>query len=74
MEDPFGVRRLQRVRHLSRQPHRSVGRERPLQGSPVHVLQHQVVRPDVVDLADMRMVQGGNRARLDLEAGGRRTK
>ena len=47
--------------------HRVLGRQRAAQRRAVDVLHHQVVRADVVQRADVRMVQRGDRARLLLE-------
>ena len=42
----------------------------PRIGVALDVLQHQIVRADVVDLADVRMVERGDRARFLVEAVG----
>ena len=42
-------------------------RKRPTQRTPFDVLEHEVVRADVVNLTDVRMVQRGDRTRFLLE-------
>ena len=67
MEDALGVRLLERARDLDGQPQRVRGRDGAAEWLSFDVLQHQIVGSDVVDLADVRMVQRGNRAGLVLE-------
>ena len=43
-------------------------RDRTAQRHAVDVLQHEIARPDVVQLADVRMVQGGDRPRFVFES------
>ena len=45
-------------------------RQRPLQRRALDELHHQVIRPDVVELADVRMIQRRHGARFALEAFG----
>ena len=48
--------------------HRLVRRQRPADRLALEVFEHQVVRADVVHLADVRVVERGDRVRLALEA------
>ena len=68
MQDVFVVRFLERRRDLDRQSERVLGRQGPMSGMSLDVLHDQVVRTDVVDLADVRMVQRGDRPGLALES------
>ncbi len=70
MHDSLGVGRLQRGRNLLGQLHGLLGRVRTLEGAAFDVLQHQVVGTDVVNLADVRMIERGDRAGLLREATG----
>ena len=58
---------LESARNLQRKPYRLVRWKWPTERLPLHVLQHQVVGSDIVDLADMRMVQCGDCARFLFE-------
>ena len=66
--DPFAMRRVERIRNLRRQPQRLPNRHRTLERPPVDVLHHEIIRPDVVQRADVRMIQRGNGACFPLEA------
>jgi hypothetical protein len=68
MQNAVRVRRLQRVGDLQAQPNGRRRRVGSAQLAPVDELQHEIVRADVVDLADVRMVHGRDRARLLLKA------
>ena len=68
MQDALGVRRFERVGHLRRDAQRFVERQRTVQGRAVDVLHDEVVGPDVVQHADVRMVQRRDGPRLLLEA------
>ena len=68
MDDALAMRGGQRLRDLHRQPHRIAHGHRPFEGGALDVLHHQIVGPDVVQLADVRMVQRRNRASLALES------
>jgi hypothetical protein len=70
VEDALGVRGRERVGHLQRQREDLVGRHRPLRRRTLQELHDQVVRSDVVQDADVRVVERGDRARLLLEARG----
>ena len=61
------VRRLQRVGNLARQTHRLVRNDRTAQRFPVEIFENEVVGSDIVDLANMWMVDRGNRARFALK-------
>ena len=67
MHDPLAMRRGQCLRDLHRQPHRIGHGHGPLQDLALDVLHHQVIRPDVVELADMWMIQRGDGTSLVLE-------
>src|SRR5215467_3198537 len=68
MSDALLVRGVQRVADLPGVLHRLIDRQRTFQRSAVNVLHHQVIRPDVVELANVRMIQRGDRTRFPLEA------
>ena len=68
MKDSTPVRLVERTGNLDRHPHRLLDRQRPLDCGAVDVLHHQVVRADVMQRADMRMIQCGNGARFLLKA------
>ena len=69
MYDPLAMRRLQGIRHLDGQTQRLRHRHRTMQGPAVHIFHHQVVRPYVVERANVRMVQRGDGAGFTLEPG-----
>ena len=80
MDDALAVRLVERVGDLGRDLQRLVERQRPLleargQRLAVEMRHDEVVRAvdvaDVVDAADVRMVERGDGARLALEAGAR---
>jgi hypothetical protein len=58
---------LEGARNLQRKPYRLVRWKWPTERLPLHILQHQVVGSDIVDLADMRMIQCGDCARFLFE-------
>jgi hypothetical protein len=65
MDDAFEMRRFERRRDLRGQPQRFGGRERPrILGADdrhaVDVLHHQIVWADIVNLADVGMVECGD--------------
>jgi hypothetical protein len=62
------MRGVECIHHLRRDPQRRVERQRPLRRPSFQVLHHQVVGADVVEDADVRVAEGGNRARFLLEA------
>jgi hypothetical protein len=68
VQDAPPVGGLDCARDLERDAHGLVNPERPLERRACDVLQDQVAGADVVDLADVWMVQCGDRPRLLLEA------
>ena len=68
MRDSFFVRRIQRVQNLIGVFGGLFERQRPMQRRAVDVLHHQIIRADIVDLADVRMIERRHRARLALKA------
>ena len=68
VQDAAIVSRFQRARDLDRQPDRFGRRDRTAQRLAVDVLEHEIARPDVVQLADVRMVQGRDRPRFVFES------
>jgi hypothetical protein len=69
MHYALAMRRIQRLSGLRRQPHGFFHGLRPFERPSFDVFEHQVVRPDFVNLADARMIQRPNRTRFLLEAG-----
>jgi hypothetical protein len=76
MDDPLAVRRIERGRDLPADAKHLVHRQPPLHKAigerlPLDHLHHEVMRaalvPDVVERADVRMVQRRDRLRLALE-------
>ena len=61
------VRGVQCVGNLARQPHRFVLRNRTAERFPLEILEDEVVGSDVVDLANVWMVDRGNGARFALK-------
>ena len=57
MHDPQPVRRIQRIQNLARILHRPLDRQRPLEGLAFDILHDEVIRPHIVQRADMRMIQ-----------------
>src|SRR6516164_8999219 len=68
MENPSLMCRLQSAGDLDCQPHGLLSLQGASQRAALDVLQHERLRPNVVDLADMRMIQRGNRTRFLLES------
>jgi hypothetical protein len=68
MENPSLMCRLQSAGDLDRQPHGLLSMQGAAQRAALDVLQHEIIRPNIVDLADMRMVQRGNRTTFLLES------
>ena len=68
MDDALPVRGIDGIENLPGQRQGFVEGQRPGQRLAVDVLHDQVVRPDVEERADMRMIQAGDRTRLALEA------
>ncbi len=53
MKDPSVVRLFQCAGNLERQPHRLFDGQRAFERIAVHIFEDQIVRADVVELADM---------------------
>jgi deferrochelatase/peroxidase EfeB len=68
MDDAFLVRRFERAGNLLRDFERFVQRQRPRERFAFHQLHHQVIRADVIELADVGMIQRGHRARFAFKA------
>jgi hypothetical protein len=68
VQDAAIVSGLQCPRDLDRLADRFGRRDRTAQRRAVDVLEHEIARPDVVQLADVRMVQGRNRTRFVFES------
>src|SRR5258708_26625018 len=68
MHDPFFVGAFQRIPDLVRDAQSFLQRQRAFGRLALHQLHHQVIRPDVVELADVGMIQRGNRADFAFEA------
>ena len=67
MGDALLVRGVERVANLHRVLQRLIDRQRPLERRALDVLHHQVIRPDIVKLADVRMIQRRDGAGFALE-------
>src|SRR5580704_6023735 len=67
MRDAFLMRRIQSVQNLSGVLNRFVERQRSFERSAFHQLHHQVVRPDIVQVAYVRVIQRRYGACLALE-------
>ncbi len=68
MRDALLVRGIQGVANLTGVFQRPINRQRPLERRALDVLHHQIVRTNVVKLADVGMVQGRHGAPFTLEA------
>ena len=68
MRDPFLVRGVERIANLDRVLQRLIDRQRPLEGRALDVLHDEIIWADVVDLADIRMIQRGDRVGFPLES------
>ena len=68
VQDAAIVSRFQCARDLDRLADRFVRRDRTAQWHAVDVLEHEIARPDVVQLTDVRMVQGRDRPRFVFES------
>jgi hypothetical protein len=73
MNDPFGMRGFERFSNLRGEPQR-FSRWKTLRlltahdRRPVHILHDQIVRPYVINLAYVGMIEGRNRFGFTLEA------
>ena len=63
------MRQLESIRDLSSNAQCVGERQGSCERPAFDVLQHQVIRPDVVDLANMRMIQRRDCTRFLLESG-----
>ncbi len=68
MDDTVTVRGIDGIEDLPRQHQGFIGIDGTRQRLALDVLHDQIVRSDVVEGADVRMVQAGDRVRLALEA------
>ena len=68
VQDPSIVSGLQCARDLDRLADRFGLRDRTAQRHAVDVLEHEIARPDVVQLTDVRMVQGRDGPRFVFES------
>ena len=68
MHDPQPVRGIQRVQNLARILHRPLGRQRSLQWLAFDILHHEVIGADVVQRADVRVIQRSDGACFRLES------
>jgi len=68
MHDAFAVRGVQRVGDLKRVLAHRIERQRAAQRIPLHKLHDQVIRADVIERADVRMIQRAHGARFADEA------
>src|SRR6516165_6601189 len=57
MNDALFVSGAERIANLGRVLQYLIERQRPLERSALDELHHQVVRPDVINLADIRVIQ-----------------
>ena len=67
MHDALAVRRIESIGYLSRVTKSFRERQRTADRLPFDVLHDQIVRADIVEMADMRMIERGDRARFTLE-------
>ena len=67
MYHPLAVRRLQRLANLRPVLEHFIERQRAFQSLALDILHHQIVGADVIQRADMRVIQGGDGPRLALE-------
>jgi hypothetical protein len=67
MQETAFVRGLEGACHLQRETTGIGIRQRPAERTPFDILEHEVVRADVVNLTDVRMVQRGDRTCFLLE-------
>ena len=67
MDDAFGVGRFERAHDLQRDTGRLGWVHRAGEGRAIDELHHQVIAADVVQRADVRVVEAGNRSCLTLD-------
>jgi hypothetical protein len=68
MGDRFAMRGFERASQLNCRLQRQIERQRTLDFRTVDVLDDEIIGPDVVNLADVRMIQCRDGPRLALEA------
>jgi hypothetical protein len=68
MGDSLGVRRLQRGYDLQRDRQRALRRQGTSQRSRLDIFHYQIVRPDIEQCANVRVIQRSNYASLPLES------
>src|ERR1700747_1910715 len=66
MRDTLAMRRFERAGQLNGKRQRLIERKGPFDFRSFHILHDQVIRPDVIELANVRMIQGGYRTRPAL--------
>ncbi len=67
MRDAFLMRGVQSIQNLRCVFDRLLDRQRTFQRRALDELHHQIIRPDIVKLADVGMVQGRHRSGFLLE-------
>jgi hypothetical protein len=68
VRDAFAVRRVERVQNLRRVVDGLLQRKRSAERSAVDELHHEIIGPDVVELADVRMIERRDESRFALES------
>src|SRR5437762_5964963 len=68
MRDALPVRGIQGVQNLYGVLDNVPDWKRSFELRPLQILDHDVIRPNVINLTNVRMVQGGDSMRLALEA------
>ena len=68
MQNAFGVSCFKRAHNVRRQSQSPLQRHRTPQWRAVDILKNQVILTDVVNLADVRMIQGGDRPSFLLKS------
>src|SRR4051794_22377891 len=68
MDDASGMRLFECRGDLYSQPQGFVWRQRTSQRLTFYVFHHQIIRTDVIELADMRMIQSGDSTGFALES------
>jgi len=68
VDDAFGVRLFEGRGDLDRHTQGLICQKMGFDRRPGDILHHQIIRADIVDLANMRMVQRPDRTRLSLKS------
>jgi len=68
VDDAFLVRGIERAADLLRVPQRFIEGKRAFERPSLNEFHHQIIRPDVVEVADVRMIERGDGTGLALEA------